>query len=126
MHSASQLLWIEFLLKGAAGLLLFLAPLTSIRILGLPATPTGFWVRLLGALLIGIAVASALEGARYTVHGLGLAGALAINLTAASALSTMLLSDPTALKARGRSLLWLLAAVLAVLSFAQAVTLTMP
>ena len=50
-----QLLWLETLLKLIPGLLLALAPLTTLRILGLPRPDTGFWPRLCGALLVGIA-----------------------------------------------------------------------
>jgi hypothetical protein len=42
-----QLLWLETLLKFVPGLLLALAPLTTLRVLGLPRPETGFWPRLL-------------------------------------------------------------------------------
>jgi hypothetical protein len=74
-----QLLWLETLLKFVPGLLLALAPLTTLRVLGLPRPETGFWPRLCGALLIGIAGALFLEGTSRG-HGLSLAGCIVINL----------------------------------------------
>ncbi len=79
-----QLLWIETLLKFSAGLMLVLAPLATIKLLGLPPASTGFWPRLLGALLIGIAGALFLEGSVPGSRGLGLAGCLVINFSAVS------------------------------------------
>jgi len=43
--------------------------------LGLPRTETGFWPRLLGALLIGLAGATFLEGSSPGSRGLGLQAA---------------------------------------------------
>ena len=52
-----QILWFEIVIKAAAGLTLILVPLTAIRLTGMQRPETGFWPRLLGALVLGIAVA---------------------------------------------------------------------
>ncbi len=57
-----QLLWLETLLKFSAGVLLAILPMMTVRLLGLPRPDSGFWPRVCGALLIGIAAALFLEG----------------------------------------------------------------
>ena len=59
-----QLLWVEMLLKLAAGLVLLIAPTTTAAVLGLPRPGSGFWPRLLGATLVGQGIASALLAGR--------------------------------------------------------------
>ena len=111
-----QLLWIETLLKLAGGLALCLAPLTVIRLFGLPPAGSGFWPRLLGAVLIALSVASFLEGATLSTGGLGLAGSLAINLSAVAMISTHLMLGAGPQTRRGRVVLWLLVAALSLLA----------
>lgn len=125
MIVVSQLLWIEMLLKGTAGLALFLAPLTMARLLGLPSVQDSFWIRLLGALLVGLATAIFLQGTRYSSAGIGLGGLFAINLVSAAALTAMLLADTAASTRRGRLILWLLTTLLSILAFAEGVSLTL-
>lgn len=114
-----QLLWIETLLKLAAGLPLLIAPGWTARALGLPRDATGFWPRMLGGMLVGLAVALVLEGWIGNVHGLGLAGALAIDLAAAATLATLLVLGKAAPTRRGRILLWLLAGLLVLLALLE-------
>ena len=87
-----QLLWLETLLKLVPGILLALAPLTTLRLLGLPRPDTGFWPRLCGAMLVGLAGALFLEGTSRG-HGLGLAGTIVINLCGGAVLATLLVLD---------------------------------
>lgn len=108
---SSQLLWIEFVLKLAAGLVLVIAPRSIIKLLGLPAaSPTGaaFWPRLTGVLLIGIAGASFLQGWLSRAGGLGLAGSAFINICLAILLLTTLVMTRGGMAQRGRILLLLL------------------
>ncbi len=107
-----QLLWIETLLKGSTGLLLVLAPLSTIRFLGLAPAQASFWPRLLGILLLGIAGAIFLEGSRPGSHGLGLAGCLIINFSAVLMLTVAMVLDKSPIAGRGRALLWALVIVL--------------
>ena len=111
-----QLLWIETLLKLAGGLALVLAPLTVIRLLGLPEARSGFWPRLLGSVLIGLAAATFLEGTVSGSRGLGLAGSIAVNLFAAAMIAVLLALEAGPSSRRGAVLLWLLAATLILLS----------
>jgi hypothetical protein len=111
-----QLLWIETLLKLSAGLALVLVPLSTIKLLGLPPTGSGFWPRLLGALLIGIAGALFLEGSVPGSRGLGLAGCLIVNFCAVSMMGTLLVLEAGPPSARGRAVMWTIVVLLVWLS----------
>ncbi len=117
-----QLLWLETLLKFAPGMLLALAPLTALRILGLPRPDTGFWPRLCGVLLIGLAGALFLEGTARG-HGLGLAGVIIINLSGAAMLASLLVLDAGPVSTRGRTTVWLIVCLLIVISVFEIATL---
>ena len=110
-----QLLWIETLLKLSAGLLLGLAPRTTLTILGLPRTETGFWPRLLGTLLIGLGAATFVEGASAGHHGLGLEGCVLINFSGVSMMATLLVLNAGPASARGRAMMWTLVILLILL-----------
>lgn len=118
-----QLLWIETLLKLSGGLVLVLAPRSTIKLLGLPPAATGFWPRLLGALLIGIAGALFLEGSVPGSSGLGLAGCLIVNFTAVSMMSALLVLQAGPPSARGRAVMWALVILLVWLSVLEIVNL---
>ena len=111
-----QLLWIETLLKLSGGLVLALFPLTTARILGLPASESGFWPRLLGALLIAIAAAIYVEGRGGGPRGLGLGGIVILDLLCAVWLAVLLVVRGAARTGRGKLILWLLTATLVVLA----------
>jgi hypothetical protein len=118
-----QLLWIETLLKLAAGLLLVLAPLAAIKLLGLPRTETGFWPRLLGAVLLGLAVAVFIEGRAPGSQGLGLAGCVIVNFSAVSMLAGSLALERGPASARGRAVVWAFVVLLVCLSVLEIVVL---
>ncbi|MBU1211501.1 MAG: hypothetical protein KJ587_09540 [Alphaproteobacteria bacterium] len=113
-----QLLYIETILKLSGGLVLLLLPLTACSIFGLPKPQTGLWPRLLGAVLIGIAGATYVEGAT-TVHGLGMAGCVVINMVAVAVILTLLILGAAGSAHRGRWILALLALGLSGLSFLE-------
>lgn len=119
MSEINQLLFLEAVLKGAAGIILVLLPGVAIKALGLAQTPTYFWPRMLGAVLLGMSVASVLEGSLRAKAGLGLSGSIAINLAAIFVLGSHLILARTAPTKRGRLTLWLLVIVLAALSLAE-------
>lgn len=98
-----HLLLIELATKGISGALLLLFPRTLARILGLPPVSETFWPRLLGAVLVSLAVAIVLEAQLASKSGLGLAGLVAINLVTALALTGLLIMDRTAKTRRGRA-----------------------
>jgi len=111
-----QLLWIETLLKLAAGAALVIAPLTSIKLLGLPASANAFWPRLLGGVLLGLAAATFLEGASERGRGIGMAGLILINTAGAAVLAFSAAFGGSAPTLRGRLVQWSIVVVLFVLS----------
>jgi hypothetical protein len=117
--SPLKLIIIELAVKGGVGLLLVLVPLTSIKLLGLPRSDTAFWPRLLGALLIALALATYMDATIRLGHGLSLTGALVINVALALTLVGLLTSGQGPQTRRGRILLWLTTAVLATLALVE-------
>lgn len=114
-----QLLWLETLLKLAGGAALLLAPLTTIRILGLPTSATGFWPRVVGVLLIGIAAATFIEGAWAGSRGLGLAGLVILNILSAAVIALAAVLGAGAPTRRGTAALWTLVVLLLLLSLVE-------
>lgn len=106
---AHQLLWLETLLRFSAGLVLLIMPLTAARVLGLPLPQALLWPRLLGAILVGMAGATLLEGAVSGSRGLGLGGLVLINLATAGTLITLLVLERASQTRRGKLFLWALA-----------------
>jgi hypothetical protein len=90
------------------GTLLLLSPFGLIELLGLPPAGSLFYPVILGAVLLGIGLALFLEllGSPRQVRGLGLGGAIVINLIGASALIAWLVFGSPAIALRGRALLW--------------------
>lgn len=114
-----QLLWIDAASKAAIGLVLALFPGITARLFGLPPAGESFWPRMLGATLLGLAIATVLEAYLTSRNGLGLAGLVAINLTGAMGLVSLLIMGRAGTARRGRALLWLLAAGHAVLALVE-------
>lgn len=119
MNSVQQLLWIETLLKLSAGLPLVLAPRSTIRLFGLPQTDSGFWPRMLGAVLIGLAGALFLEGRLPGAHGLGLAGCVVVNLAGAAVMASLLVLEAGPTSLRGRAVMWAVVLFLLLLSILE-------
>jgi hypothetical protein len=115
----SQILFLEVIIKLAFGLPLLVAPLSTLSLLGLQRPASGFWPRLVGTLLIGIAAATFIEIRLPGSKGLGLYGIIAINLAAALALLGHLIMNTAAPTRRGRTILWLAVALLVVLALAE-------
>ena len=115
-------------LDGAGNLLLgvvFLAfPAWVSNLLGLPGGESRFYPTVLGAILFGIGVALLLERFRGSRNftGLGLAGALTINLSFGLALAVWLLSTSVNLTAVGTILMWSLVVILAGISGIELLT----
>lgn len=107
-----QLLWIELVMKLAGGVVMLGLPLTAIKVLGLPKTETVFWPRLLGAVLVGLAIATFMDASVRLGHGLGLAGSFVINLAAGMVLAAMLFLKQGPQSLRGRAVVWGLTAAL--------------
>lgn len=114
-----QLLWSEVILKGVAGIVLALLPGYASAITGLPNSTGGFWPRMVGALLLGIAGALLLQGTFPNIRTITPAGLIALNLAGAGMLVTLLVLGKASLTRRGRIALWALTAALALLSLIE-------
>jgi hypothetical protein len=95
----------------ALGAILLWAPLGSLAWLGLPDAGPHFYAMILGAVLLGVGLALLLEVWRGTRQhaGLGLAGAVMINLCGGLALLGWLIFGKLVLPLRGAMILWVLA-----------------
>jgi hypothetical protein len=114
-----QLIWIELLVKLSGGVLLIALPRTFARLIGLPTPTELFWARLLGGVLIGLALASLLESHFLQRRGIGLAGHIVINLTVAFTLAGLLILGQAGRTRRGKVLLSIFIAFLVVLSLVE-------
>lgn len=116
--SRSTILLIDACISLALGVVLVVFPKPLVELLGLPPAETVFYPSILGAVVIGIAIALVFEWKRRPTGeaGLGVAGAIAIDLSAAVFLAGWLLLGGLALPLRGRLLLWGIVAVLILVS----------
>jgi hypothetical protein len=90
------------------GMLLLFYPQWLADSLGMPSVVTHFFPNVLGGVLfgIGIALLIAWRGGR---QGLGLDGAIAINLCGAGVVAGWLVAAPETIPPRGRITLWIIA-----------------
>ena len=104
----SSALILDAIINLCLGILLLLFPRGVIAALGAPLTENAFYPSLLGAVLIGIALALLLEGTdRFpSIIGLGLGGAICINLCGGLALAGWLVLGQPRIPVRGFFLLW--------------------
>ncbi len=115
------LLVIDAIINLVLGLLLLLFPAGVVELLGLPLTNTNFYPSILGAVLFGIGVALLIEryGASKNIRGLGLGGAIAINLCGAGVLLLWLLIAPFDISLRGNVILWSIAIIVLIVGFVE-------
>jgi hypothetical protein len=104
MKNARSLLLADSVINLVLGGLLSFFPRDVVRALGVPSAEPAFYASILGAVLFGIGLALLIERGRG--GGLGLAGAIAINLCGGTALGLWLLFGRLTLPARGQILLW--------------------
>jgi hypothetical protein len=118
------LLLIDGVVNLILGLLLILYPVGIMELLGLPPTETYLYAIILGAVLFGIGIALMIElyGIPRKVRGLGVGGAIAINLCGAGTLVIWLVISPFSLPIRGRIILWSVAILVLAIAFAEIVT----
>ena len=118
------LLLIDGVVNLILGLLLILYPVGIMELLGLPPTETYFYAIILGAVLFGIGIALMIElyGIPRKVRGLGVGGAIAINLCGAGTLVIWLVISPFSLPIRGKIILWSVAILVLAIAFAEIVT----
>ena len=94
---------------GLGGLLIFF-PNWLVALLGIPQAQPAFYPSILGAVLVGIGIALLIE--RRRGGGLGLAAAIAINLSGGVVLACWLLFGGLSLPLHGEIFLWGLVAIL--------------
>ncbi|HKJ67287.1 MAG TPA: hypothetical protein VKA68_04970 [bacterium] len=95
------------------GIALLLFPAGLLDLLGAPETSTYFYPGILGAVIFGIGVALFMEllSESKAIRGLGLGGAIVINLCGGGALLGWLLFGSLALPLRGYIILWSVAII---------------
>jgi hypothetical protein len=105
------LLSIDGLINLVLGILLILFPLGVADILGVPNAGTNFYPTILGGVIFGIGIALFIEryGFKHNVRGLGLGGAIIINICGALVLLIWLILNPFDLPMRGYIILWAIA-----------------
>lgn len=104
------LLLADALINLLLGVLLLLYPQWLVEALGMPEVASTFFPNVLGGVLFGIGLALLLAH-RGGAQGLGLDGAIAINLCGASVVVGWLVIAPHAIPPRGRITLWVIALV---------------
>lgn len=106
----SRLLALDAIINVGLGLLLLARPGPTIRALGLPPAEPPFYATVLGAVLLGIGLALYIE--RQGIGpGLGLPGAIIINMFGAGSVLAWLLWGGLDLPLRGAVTLWLVALI---------------
>jgi hypothetical protein len=110
MHH-SWLLTIDALINLVLGVLLLVFPAGLVSALGVLPAQVAFYPSILGAVLVGIGIALVIERARGS-SGLGLAGAISINMSAGLVLAAWLLIGSLDIPLRGQVLLWALVVIL--------------
>lgn len=125
MRTTSKiLLAIDGMVNILLGLLLLLFPMGIIDFLGLPETDTNFYATLLGAVIVGVGLALFSELACYErgFRGLGLGGAILINLVASIVLIGWLLFGSLPIPLKGRIVLWTVGLTVFSIGIAEIVT----
>jgi hypothetical protein len=107
----SALFMLDAAINLVVGALLLVFPAPLVTALAVPASESAFYASLLGAVLLGIAIALSLQRFR-AADGLGLMGALSINLSGGFVLAGWLLLGHLKLAWRGQVLLWALVLIL--------------
>ena len=117
----SFLIGIDSFINLGLGALLVVFPRDFVSFLGIPQPASAFYPSILGAALFGIGIALWMErGAdRVRGRGLGLGGAIVINLCGALALAAWLLVGDLSLSTRAAGVLWGIVAVLIVVRLTE-------
>ena len=117
MDKEAILLLIDAVINYTLGILCLLYPYVA-ETIGVPKVENSFYPGILGAVLFGIGIALTIEFFRKQegVAGLGLGGAVAINLCGGLVLILWLVFGGLNIPLRGQVFLWLLAIILVVIS----------
>ncbi|TFH40680.1 MAG: hypothetical protein E4G96_07030 [Chrysiogenales bacterium] len=106
------------------GVLLLLFPVGIIDLLGLPPTNTNFYPSILGAVLLDIGAALFLKAAGFAkgIRGLGLGGAIVINIIGSFVLICWLIFGSLVIPLKGRIILWAIGVGVSLIGIAELVT----
>jgi len=110
MTTSRRLLYIDAGINLVLGCILIIFPSSIVGLLGVPETQTAFYPSILGAVLFGIGIALVVENLKG--NGLGLLGAVSINLSGGLVLGTWLLFGGLQIPLRGHLFLWSLVVLL--------------
>jgi hypothetical protein len=118
------LLVIDGIINLILGLLLLLFPLGIAQIFGVPESDINFYPSILGAVIFGIGIALIIEvyGEPKGIRGLGLGGAIAINLCGAGVLLIWLLLKGFEIPLRGHIILWAIALIVILVGIVELIT----
>ena len=110
----SALLMADAIINLVLGVLLLFFPPALVRLLGMPQTGQSFYPSILGAVLFGIGIALLVEYFRRAegMVGLGLGGAIGINLCGGLVLAGWLVSGKLTVPLRGYIVFWILVLIL--------------
>jgi len=119
-----RLLVVDGIVNLALGVLLIFFPARLIVAFDLPKVETFFYVNILGAVLFGIGIALLLERfeSMKGITGLGIGGAITINLCGAGVLIFWLLFGDLGLSQAGAVFLWGIAILVFGIAVAEIVT----
>lgn len=115
------LLIIDGIVNLALGILLLIFPRGIMSALEAPASTSKFYPSILGAVLFGIGLALLLEhyGSDRGIRGLGLGGAIVINICGAGTLAFWLLSGKLQIPTRGNIVLWTIAGIVLLIGLVE-------
>ena len=120
----SRLLELDGVGNVLLGLPLLLLPEAVSEFLGLPTVGATLFPAILGAVFVGIGVALLMQRFKPALGGLGLGGAMSINLIFGVVLASWLLLSRVSLAPRGVFVLSILAVILVGISVAEAFSLS--
>ena len=118
MKLSNAILIVDAAINLILGVLLLIFSPQVVQLLGVPAAKHSFYPNILGGVLFGVGIALLIECFRESgsMVGLGLGGAIAINLCGSLVLVAWLILGELSIPAGGRVFLWTLAVILFVVS----------
>ena len=124
MTGRSKLLVLDGVINLILGIALLVFPSSLVTFLGVPEAQSLFYPNVLGGVLVGIAVALFLESgsSEGSASGLGLLGAVVINLCGGLVLGAWLLFGELHLPSHGLVFLWSLVFLLVGISCIELIT----
>ena len=114
----TKLLFIDAAINLVLGGLLLFYPARLVEFLGMPKVESAFFASVLGGVLIGIGFALGIA-ARGGTGGLGIDGAIVINLCGAGVVAVWLIVAPHVIPQEGRVTLWIIALVVIAVGCAE-------